>query len=146
MKNNQQNASEEMILYAGVLERGMYTGLLLMFVTFLLYIFGVLEPVVPLERIDSFWNQPVHDNLVQVNRVFLGWDELPIGWSWVKLLGYGYYLNFLSVELLSGVTILCYLFIVPGMFQRKDYWMASIALAEALILILAASGLLAVGH
>ena len=40
MKNNQQNASEEMILYAGVLERGMYTGLLLMFVTFILYIFS----------------------------------------------------------------------------------------------------------
>ncbi len=39
MKNNQQNVSEEMILYAGVLERGMYTGLLLMFVTFILYIF-----------------------------------------------------------------------------------------------------------
>ena len=146
MKNNQQNASEEMILYAGVLERGMYTGLLLMFVTFLLYIFGVLDPVVPLERIDSFWNQPVHDYLVQVNREFLGWDELPLGWSWVKLLGYGDFLNFLPVVLLSGVTILCYLFIVPGMFQRKDYWMASIALAEALILILAASGLLAVGH
>ena len=54
MKNNQQNASEEMILYAGVLERGMYTGLLLMFVTFLFYIFGGLDPIVPLERIDSF--------------------------------------------------------------------------------------------
>ena len=52
-----------------------------MFVTFLLYIFGVLDPIFPLERIDSFWNQPVHDNLVQVNREFLGWDELPLGWS-----------------------------------------------------------------
>ena len=146
MKNNQQNASEEMILYADVLERGMYTGLLLMFVTFLLYIFGVLDPVVPLERIDSFWNQPVHNYLVQVNREFLDWDELPLGWSWVKLLGYGDFLNLLPVVLLSGVMILYYLFIIPEMFQRKDYWMASIALAEALILILPARGLLAVEH
>ena len=29
MKNNQQGASEEMILYALVLERGMYAGLIL---------------------------------------------------------------------------------------------------------------------
>ena len=41
MKNNQQGASEEMILYARVLERGMYTGLILMFVTFFyLLIYG----------------------------------------------------------------------------------------------------------
>ena len=100
MKNNQQNASEEMILYAGLLERGMYTDLLLMFVKFLLYIFGVLEPVVPLKRIDSLWNQPVHDYLVQVNWEFLCWDELPLGWSWVKLLGYGDFSNFLPVVLL----------------------------------------------
>ena len=95
-----------MILYAGVLERGMYTGLLLMFVTFILYIFGVLNPVVPLERIDSFWNQPVHDYLVQVNREFLGWDELPLGWSWVKLLGYGDFLNFLPKANIPSVSSL----------------------------------------
>ena len=37
MKNNQQGASEEMILYARVLERGMYAGLILMFVTSVSY-------------------------------------------------------------------------------------------------------------
>ena len=54
--------------------------------------------------------------------------------------------EFPSIALLLGITILCYLAIVPGMFQRKDHWMAGIAFAEALILLLAASGLLAVGH
>ena len=42
MKNNQQGASEEMILYARVLERGMYAGLILMFVTFFIYLFGII--------------------------------------------------------------------------------------------------------
>ena len=42
MKNNQQGASEEMILYARVLERGMYAGLILMFVTFFLSIYSGL--------------------------------------------------------------------------------------------------------
>ena len=141
-----KKTSEENTLYANVLEKGMYLGLILMFITFFLYIFGLFEPVIPLDRIDSYWNQPVHDYLVQVNRDFLGWEELPLGWSWVKLIGYGDFLNFLPVALLSGVTILCYFVIVPGMFQRKDYWMAVIALAETLILSLAASGMLTIGH
>ena len=143
---NHKSPSEETVLYANVLEKGMYFGLILMFFTFFLYIFGLLEPVIPLNRIDSYWNQPVLDYLVQVNREFLGWEELPISWSWVKLIFYGDFLNFLPIALLSGVTILCYLIIVPGMFQRKDYGMALIALSETLILSLAASGLLTIGH
>ena len=54
MKNNQQGASEEMILYARVLDRGMYAGLILMFVTFFIYLFGIIDPLIPLEQIDSF--------------------------------------------------------------------------------------------
>ena len=71
MKNNQQGASEEMILYARVLERGMYAGLILMFVTFFIYLFGIIDPLIPLEHIDSFWNQPVQDYLIQINMNFL---------------------------------------------------------------------------
>ena len=145
MENN-NSPSEETVLYANVLEKGMYLGLILMFCTFSLYIFGLLDPIIPLNKIDSYWNQPVRDYLVQVNREFLGWEELPISWSWVKLIVYGDFLNFLPVALLSGVTIICYLVIVPGMFQRKDYWMATIALAETMILSLAASGVLTIGH
>ena len=47
MKNNQQGASEEMILYARVLERGMYAMLILMFVTFFIYLFGIIDPLIP---------------------------------------------------------------------------------------------------
>ena len=81
MKNNQQGASEEMIFYARVLERGMYAGLILMFVTFFIYLFGIIDPLIPLEHIDYFWNQPVQDFLIQINKEFLGWDEPPLRWS-----------------------------------------------------------------
>jgi hypothetical protein len=50
------------------------------------------------------------------------------------------------VAILSGVTIFCYLAIVPGLFKRGDRAMAIMAIVEVLILTLAASGLLAVGH
>jgi hypothetical protein len=139
-------ATEEQILYARVLEKGMYLGLLLMFITFALYVFGIMDPAVPLNEIAGYWNQDVHSYLVAINENFLHLDHLPTGWSWMALVGKGDFLNFIPVAILSGVTIICYLIIVPGLFRRGDKAYGIMAIAEAVILALAASGLLAVGH
>lgn len=139
-------ATEEQLLYARILEKGMLVGLVLLFVTFGLYVFGIMPAAVPLNEIAGYWNQPVHDYLEAINHNFLHWDHLPTGWSWLKLIGKGDFINFIPIAILSGVTILCYLAIVPGLFRRGDKAYAIMALAEVLILSLAASGLLAVGH
>jgi hypothetical protein len=139
-------ATEEQLLYATILEKGMLVGLVLMFITFALYVFRIMPAAVPLDEIAGYWNQPVHDYLVAINNNFLHWDHLPTGWSWIKLIGKGDFLNFIPIAILSGVTIFCYIAIVPGLFRRGDKAYAIMAIAEALILALAASGLLAVGH
>ena len=139
-------ATEEQLLYAKILEKGMLLGLVLMFITFGLYVFGRLPAAIPLSEIASYWNQPVHDYLQAINQNYLHWDHLPTGWSWLKLVGKGDFINFVPVAILAGVTIFCYLAIVPGLFKRGDKAYAVMALAEAAILALAASGLLAVGH
>ena len=139
-------ATEEQLLYANILEKGMLVGLLMMFITFGLYVFGIMKPAVPVTEIANYWNQPVHDYLVAINDTFLHLDHLITGWSWIKLIGKGDFINFIPVAILSGVTIMCYLAIVPGLFKRGDKAYAIMALAEAAILTLAASGLLAVGH
>ncbi len=139
-------ATDEQLLYATILEKGMLIGLVLMFITFALYVFRIMPPAVPRTEIANLWNQPVHDYLVMINDNYLHWDHLPTGWSWIKLIGKGDFLNFVPVAILSGVTIICYLAIVPGLFKRGDKAYAIMALAEAAILALAASGLLAVGH
>ncbi len=140
------HASEEQLLYANILEKGMLVGLLLMFITFALYVFRIMPSAVPLAEISGYWSQPVHSYLEAINHNFLHLEHLPTGWSWVKLIGKGDFLNFVPVAILSGVTIVCYLFIVPGLFKRGDKAYAFMALAEVAILALAASGLLAVGH
>ncbi len=139
-------ATDEQLLYATILEKGMLVGLVLLFVTFGLYVFGIMPAAVPLNEIAGYWSQPVHDYLEAINHNFLHWDHLPTGWSWLKLIGKGDFINFIPIAILSGVTILCYLAIVPGLFKRGDKAYAIMALAEAIILALAASGLLAVGH
>ena len=139
-------ATQEQLLYATILEKGMLIGLALMFITFALYVFRIMPAAVPLSEISGYWSQPVHEYLVEVNNNFLHWDHLPTGWSWLKLIGKGDFVNFIPIAILSGVTIFCYLAIVPGLFKRGDKAYAIMALAEAAILALAASGLLAVGH
>ena len=139
-------ASEEQLLYANILEKGMLIGLVMMFVTFALYVFGIMPAAIPVTEIANYWSQPVHDYLVAINNNFLHQDHLVTGWSWLSLIRNGDFLNFVPIAILSGVTIMCYLSIVPGLFKRGDKAYAIMALAEAAILILAASGLLAVGH
>lgn len=139
-------ATDEQLLYATILEKGMLVGLLLMFITFALYVFGIMPAVIPLTEIANLWNQPVHNYLESINNTYLHWEHLPTGWSWLKLIGKGDFINFIPVAILSGVTIICYLAIAPGLFKRGDKAYAIMALAEVAILTLAASGLLAVGH
>jgi len=139
-------ATEEQLLYANILEKGMLLGLVMMFITFALYVFRIMPAAVPLSEISGYWSQPVHDYLVAINENFLHQDHLVTGWSWITLIRKGDFINFVPIAILSGVTIMCYLSIVPGLFKRGDKAYAIMALAEAAILTLAASGLLAVGH
>ena len=146
MTDIQKEATQEQVLYAKILEKGMLVGLLMMFVTFALYVFGIMKPAMPGDQIASDWNMNVHDYLVAINNNFLHGEHLPTGWSWVKLVGKGDFLNFIPIAILSGVTIVCYIAILPGLFARGDKAMGIITLLTALILTLAASGILAVGH
>ena len=140
-------ANPEQILYAGILEKGMLVGLILMFITFALYVFGIMKPAIPVDQIANYWSTPVHDYLVNIDNNFLHRDgNLITGWKWVSLIGFGDFLNFIPVAILSGVTILCYGAIVPGLFAKGDKAYAIMAILEVIILTAAASGILAVGH
>ncbi|MFC1512889.1 hypothetical protein ACFL5J_00385 [Thermodesulfobacteriota bacterium] len=141
-----KEATQEQLLYANILEKGMFFGLGLMFITFALYVFGILDSVIPREAVASYWTMPVGDYLAAINHNYLHMEHAPTGWAWISLIGKGDFLNFLPVAILSGVTIVCYLAIIPGLFSRGDKAMGFICMGTAAILILAASGILAVGH
>ena len=125
----------------------MLIGLVLMFITFALYVFGIMKPAIPVDQIANYWSTPVHDYLVNIDNNFLHRDgNLITGWKWVSLIGFGDFLNFIPVAILSGVTIFCYAAIVPMLFAKGDKAYAIMAIAEVIILAAAASGILAVGH
>ncbi len=130
-------ATPEQVLYAKILEIGMYIGLLILFITFGLYALGVMDPYIPLDKISEYWSMNVNDYLHHAN--------IKAGWAWLGMLKYGDFVNFLGIVILSGVTILCYAAIVPTLLKSKDTVYAVLAILEVIILSVAASGILGVG-
>jgi len=139
-------ADEEQVLYAKILQVGMYIGLGLLLVTFTLYTSGAIAPAVPVEQLPDYWTMSVQDYLEATNRDHLHQEHPISGWAWVTIVGKGDYLTFVGITLLAGVTIVCYLGIIPTLIRKKDTAFVVMAVLEVLILTLAASGILAVGH
>jgi hypothetical protein len=136
--NDLLKATPEQLLYARILEKGMYLGLLILFITYALYVFGIMDPYIPLDKISDYWSMNVHD--------YLEHAEIKNGWAWLGMLKYGDFINFIGIALLAGVTIICYAAIVPTLLKSKDTVYAILAVLEVIILSAAASGILAVGH
>ncbi|MEW6138458.1 MAG: DUF1634 domain-containing protein [Thermodesulfobacteriota bacterium] len=130
-------ASPEQLTYANLLEKGMFVGLGLVLVTFAIYVLGIVSPYIPVDEIPKYWHLSVEKYLEAAN--------VHAGWSWLGMLGYGDYLNFVGIAILAGVTILCYLAIVPILWRNDDKMYAVLALLEAIILCVAASGILGAG-
>lgn len=132
-----QNATEEQILYANILNKGMLFGLLGLIVTFIIYGAGILKPLIPLEQVQHYWVMPVHDYLAE--------SGVHAGWAWLGNLAYGDMLTFLPIAFLSLLTIVCYLAIMPGLLRKKDTAYVVLALLEVIVLVVAASGILGSG-
>ena len=139
-------ANEEQLLYASILEKGMYTGLVLLLVTFVLYLTGIMEPAIPIEQLPNYWVMSVHDYSEAINHNFLHREHVITGWGWLAVVGKGDFVNFLGIALLSGVTIVCYIGILPTLLRTKQKAYFWIAITEVVILALAASGILTAGH
>ena len=136
-ENVSLEATPEQLLYAKLLEKGMYIGLLILLITFGLYAFGVMDPYIPLNKISHYWNMNVNDYLHHAN--------IKAGWAWVGMLKYGDFVNFIGIAILAGITILCYAAIVPTLLKNNDKVYAVLALLEVIILTGAASGILGAG-
>lgn len=132
-------ATEEQLIYAKVLDSGMKIGLIGLIVSFIVYLTGILEPYMPVKDLPKYWGLSVHQ--------YLEATGIEQGWTWLRLLNKGDFLNFLGIALLAGVTIACYLAVIPIFFRKKDRIYAILAILEVLVLLLAASGILkTVGH
>lgn len=127
----------EQVLYARVLEKGMIIGLMLLILAFLIYASGIVKPYIPKSDMSQYWSQSVGEYLHKAN--------VETGWKWLGMLRYGDFLNFIPIAILASTTLVCFLFIIPGLWKRNDKAYAVFAMLEVLILAVAASGILGTG-
>jgi molybdopterin-binding protein len=130
-------AGPEQLLYARILEKGMYFGLLILLITYAIYVSGLMSPYLPHAQVPQYWGLSVTDYLHEA--------KITPGWAWVSMVGYGDFLNFVGISILAGVSIVCFLSIVPLLWKSGDKVYAVLAVTEVIILTVAASGILGSG-
>jgi hypothetical protein len=138
MKDHKSAPAQEALRYAALLDLGTKAGLVLLAAAFVAYALGWPEPQVPLQRLPDLWGLPVAEYLKQTG--------LPTGWGWTALLPRADLLGLLGIVLLSGVSLVCLAALLPLYAARGDRAYVVLVLLEIVVIVFAASGLLAGGH
>lgn len=129
----------EALRYATLLEWGTWVGLGLLVLSFAAYVSGWYAPHVPLERLPSLWGLPV--------QAFHEAARTPQDWDWRLIVMHGDHLNMIGIGLLAACSLPPLLALIPLFLkQRNGAVYAAICGLEALVILLAASGVMSAGH
>lgn len=142
-KKNKQPAGkvdvpDYQIKYANLLLYGSWAGIAVLVITFFLYVSGIMPGYIPPAEMAQYWSMSSSE--------FLHEAGLHGGWEWLGMLGKGDFVNYLGIAFLAGLTVLGYLtLLLPAFLKKKDNAFVAIVVAEILVLVLAASGILGSG-
>jgi hypothetical protein len=123
--------------YATLLSWGSRSGLALLVVSFIAYVFGWMPAHVPLEQLPNLWNLPVGEYLKKT--------DTPTGWNWILLVPNGDFASLVGIAWLSGCSLICLLAIIPIYARRKDRVFVMLCVFALAVQLLAASGMLRAG-
>ena len=110
-------------LYARWLAVGTRVAFAILVITFLVYMAGLVEPLVEPRELARLWALPA-DRYVALTGA-------PTGWGWLAFLGKGDYLNFAGVAALATISVVCYARILPAL-PRLHAALAAIQIAVLL--------------
>ena len=128
----------EQIRYAEWLRWSGWVGLGLLMGAFVLYAFGVIAPLIPVQQLPQVWSRPAGDLLQQIGS--------QAGWDWIFMVGKGDMLNLLGIAILAGCSVLPLLAVVGIYLRRGDRLFAALCALQVAVLVLAASGVISAGH
>jgi len=136
-KKEDLQPSREQIIYANLLIIGVWSSIIILLTTYIVYVTGILPAHVDMSLISKLWGNGVSE--------YLEMTYSPHGWGWITLLAKGDFLNYVGFVFLALMTIVCYLVLVRGYCRQKDWMFAAIAVLEIVVLSVAASGILGTG-
>jgi hypothetical protein len=135
MNDPEKYASPEQLRYAKVLGVGVQAGFVLLVITFVLYLAGVLEPLVPVDQLPKYWGLPVAE--------FVKVTHTPTGWGWLAEIGKGDVLNLTGIVVLASVSAFSTLAIMPIFARHRETAHLVISALLVVVLVVSASNILA---
>ncbi|MCL4440364.1 MAG: DUF1634 domain-containing protein [Firmicutes bacterium] len=131
------SVAPEQVKYANLLLYGSWLGIAVLGITFILYATGIMPSYIDPSQIQNFWGMKAS--------AYLEAARVPDGWGWVGMLQYGDFIPLIGIAFLGGLTVIGYLILLPAYMSKKDKVYSVIVIAEILVLVLAASGILKSG-
>jgi hypothetical protein len=125
--------SPEQNRYANILLFCSWAGIIIMVITFALYMAGLFNPVVPASEMPQYWGLTVHE--------YAKLTHAPSGWSWLRMINHADYLNLVGLAFLGLVSVLGYISLFLNYTKKKDFAYAIMVALEIVIIISAASGI-----
>ena len=107
-------------IYARWLAVGTRIAFAVLLATFLVYMAGLADPLIPMQELARLWVLPVDR--------FVAATGAPTGWRWLGFLGKGDYLNFIGVAALAAISMVCYARVLPAL-PKLHAWLAAIQVA-----------------
>ena len=124
----------EQLVVARWIEIGMRIGFALLVTTFVIYVLGLLQPLVPPQELVRLWQLPV-DRYVAATGA-------PTGAGWLRMLAKGDYLNLLGLGVFALLALVCYARLVPLFLRDGRRVQALFAALQVLVILVAAVGVL----
>ncbi|MFZ5634345.1 MAG: DUF1634 domain-containing protein [Bacillota bacterium] len=128
---------QEQIKYANLLLYGSWAGIAILTITFILYVTGITPTYIEPSQIQQYWGMK--------SSAYLEAAQVPNGWGWLGMVKYGDFLPLIGIAWLGVLTVIGYLILLPAYLRKKDNIYSALVIAEVVVLVLAASGLLGSG-
>jgi len=125
--------SPEQNRYADILLVCSWVGIVVMVITFILYMAGLFHPLVKPSDMPLYWGLNVHK--------YLEVTHSPSGWSWLVLINHSDYLNLVGLAFLGIVSVLGYISLLINYLHKKDLPYIIMVALEIIVIASAASGI-----
>lgn len=130
-------AGAEQTCYARLLLWSGSFGLLVLVLGFLAYLLGLLPPLIGVAELPRIWTLSARQLAEQ--------EGHPAGWAWVALLHHGDIFNLLGIAVLASCSVIPLTVVGALYWLRRERLYALLSIVQVVVLLLAASGLIAAG-
>lgn len=130
-------AGDDVLIYARLLALCAWLGLVVLILTFVLYMAVLTPPLVALQQLPALWTLPVDE--------FRRASGMAGGWGWLAQVMHSDVAGLLGIVILVGGSLpaLAVLALLYG--RRGDRVYVGLCLAQLVVLLLAASGVFTAG-